>query len=331
MNNIIVHIEYLVRRHDCVVIPKWGAFIAQYQGAYFDENNSTFFPPKRELSFNPSVCHNDGLLASSIARKNKISFEKAQRLVEQDIEAMKCQLEKDGEISLGRLGRFINQRDVSVIFEPSDHLLRFDSFGNFPVKVSPVITRAKQEAENEVHANKRQPVLRKGIVKFSKIAAAVLLLIAVGVAVTIPNNNDGEHNYASVSPIVSSASKNEAAKQNDGNSYHKITEDIVYTDSSSQKTFEELIKETDSFLPVADSDVRFDKNDKYCLVIASLPTEALANKYITETNGAEMGILAKDGKYRVYVATGQTNQEALAQKNKSDLAAKYPDAWVCRK
>jgi hypothetical protein len=62
MYSITRHIEYLVSRHDCVVVPGWGAFIAQYEPARIDAESGLIVPPSRAISFNQSVMHNDGLL-----------------------------------------------------------------------------------------------------------------------------------------------------------------------------------------------------------------------------------------------------------------------------
>ena len=65
MFSIIEHIEYLISDHDCVVVPGLGAFIAQYIHAEIDLERGVILPPRRVLSFNAAVCHNDGVLAGS--------------------------------------------------------------------------------------------------------------------------------------------------------------------------------------------------------------------------------------------------------------------------
>ena len=76
MITICEHIEYLLRNHDCVIVPGWGAFIAQYQPASFTEDGQ-MLPPSRLIGFNASISHQDGLLASSVMRREKISYDAA--------------------------------------------------------------------------------------------------------------------------------------------------------------------------------------------------------------------------------------------------------------
>ena len=89
MTNISQHIEFLLRRHDCVILPTIGAFIASYKAAHINNEWGIITPPKREIYFNASINNNDGLLANSIARKNRISFEAANRLLLQEIEKIR--------------------------------------------------------------------------------------------------------------------------------------------------------------------------------------------------------------------------------------------------
>lgn len=204
MNNVIEHIEYLIRRHDCVVIPSWGAFIAHQQAAYYNAESSLYMPPLRQISFNVNVDHNDGLLTASIARKLDIPFSKAAKIVTQEVDAMKCQLQTDGEISLGSIGRFVAQSESSLLFEPSDDLLRDESRGFSPVEIKPVI---EQVIEDEVPAaknNSRTP--RRLGLKALKIAAAIAVTISVGAAIIIPsvmNRNDNLAGIASTTSILS--------------------------------------------------------------------------------------------------------------------------------
>ena len=74
MFSITEHIEYLMTRHDCVAIPGWGAFIANYNIARYDEEREVMEHPCRTLGFNAGVDHNDGLLVNSIMRSASVDL-----------------------------------------------------------------------------------------------------------------------------------------------------------------------------------------------------------------------------------------------------------------
>ena len=84
MISIVEHIEYLIARHDCVVVPGWGAFIAQYEASSVSALGR-WQNPGRQISFNSALSYNDGLLASSIMQREQCAYEIA-------MDTRKCKL-----------------------------------------------------------------------------------------------------------------------------------------------------------------------------------------------------------------------------------------------
>ena len=128
MNLIGRHIEYLVRYNDCVVVPGWGAFISRYQPALLGKDGK-FLPPTRSLSFNQSLTHDDGLLASSIVRKSKVSYDAAMKQIANEVAVMRHQLTQNGEIAISNIGVFRQNGEGAIIFDPfinTSATLRFD-------------------------------------------------------------------------------------------------------------------------------------------------------------------------------------------------------------
>ena len=64
------YIVQLLRHLDCVIIPDFGGFVAQYKTASLD-GVTGYSPPSKQILFNINLKNNDGLLANKIAR-NKI-------------------------------------------------------------------------------------------------------------------------------------------------------------------------------------------------------------------------------------------------------------------
>lgn len=341
MNHVIRHIEYLVHRHDCVVLPKWGAFIADYQSACYDESLGLMYPPMRELSFSASVDYNDGVLASSIARKEAIPFAQASRIVEDELSSMKHQLALDGEISLGKVGRFIRQGDgASVIFEPAKLQMNVGSAGFEALAIKPLLEKVREEAikVGRIEAPHRSRLSRLGL-RAIKAAAAVAVVVGVSLVLLRPSLFDRNDNMASLSPVMSQRSSqtsvvpslDEPRSLNIGVPHEDATV-VECAEPVTEIATSEVVTET-SAVEVAEPTTavsqRLNASDRYCLVVASLPSMELAEKYIGENNAYPLGVLAKDGKYRVYVATGSTINEALAGKEFADVASRYADAWVC--
>lgn len=112
MISIIEHIEYLVLRHDCVVVPGLGALIAPYS-ASIDSELECIFPPRRSITFNAELVHNDGLLVSSVARRHRLTYDQAAQIVTDCVNAMHYQLQQEGETGLGHLGYCLFPKKVS--------------------------------------------------------------------------------------------------------------------------------------------------------------------------------------------------------------------------
>ena len=73
------HISYLLHLNDCVIIPDFGGFVANYQSAKIDPVVNLMHPPKKHIVFNKSLQNNDGLLVNELASCEGISFKNAQK------------------------------------------------------------------------------------------------------------------------------------------------------------------------------------------------------------------------------------------------------------
>ena len=62
--NVDKSISELLYQFDCVIIPDFGGFVANYAGAKIQPIQNTFTPPSKQISFNRNLTSNDGLLAN---------------------------------------------------------------------------------------------------------------------------------------------------------------------------------------------------------------------------------------------------------------------------
>ena len=116
MISVLDHIEYLTSKHDCVIVPGLGAFISHYSV----KKNANGMPIglSREISFNQSVAHSDGLLAHSISRREKITYELANLEIANYVNSLRSQLSHEGEVPVGRVGYFSNTAENTLEFFP---------------------------------------------------------------------------------------------------------------------------------------------------------------------------------------------------------------------
>ena len=106
MLRIVTHIERLLLVHDCVIVPKFGGFVLQAVPAMQHKEEHTFRPLRKEIGFNMTLQHNDGLLPESYMQMHEVSYRQAQLMLEEDVEDIKNILQQYGKLSLGVLGSF---------------------------------------------------------------------------------------------------------------------------------------------------------------------------------------------------------------------------------
>ena len=319
MISINEHIEYLIGRHDCVVVPGWGAFIAQYQSAQIDETNGVMLPPMRTIGFNGDISHNDGLIATSVMRREKVSYEVAVKMVADEVDVMKHQLDVDGEVPVGKVGVFSKSENDTVVFDPFVSNLGYAGLPMLNIEARRV--EEFEEKSDVVYI----PVSRN----FFKLAASIILLIGLGLTLSTPLIVDeAQVNYASISTPKVVVPEVIAPQIEEPTIDSELF--IAMPDVNEAMA---VVDTTMTTMAIGDAmmEMRCSETDAYCLIVASLATRELADEYVAERGDAAMHILECDGKYRIYVATGATATQALKPMQSVAFAEKYPAAWVCRR
>jgi len=172
------YIGALLYQHDCVVIPGFGGFIANYTPAFIHPVQNTFTPPSRQIMFNASLSHNDGLLATHIAREEDIVFDQALIRIAEEVVAIQTELKSGKAVILEGFGSLRANQEHSIVFTPRlfNNYLE-DAYG-LATFVSPAIRR------NGYHSAKDSGDKRNGIhlpVAVRRIAAIAVPLIAIGI------------------------------------------------------------------------------------------------------------------------------------------------------
>lgn len=217
MDRLPLHIEYLLTRHDCVIVPGLGAFIASETEPAVDRTRGVVTPRRREISFNGSVVSDDGLLSHSIARREHMSYEDAHRMLARLADRMHRELAQEGETSVGRVGKLFRNADGRICFRPRLSVVETEINSEVPLRIATsatpedIATSGTAESTDKRQGNTRRT--RKGIVyedpdryifsvskRVVHAAAVVAFLLTVCLSVLIPYNHD-EEQRASVMPI----------------------------------------------------------------------------------------------------------------------------------
>lgn len=301
----------MASRRDCVIIPDMGAVLASWCSSRYDAENEMLLPPAREFSFNPELRSADGLLVDSVARAESISYEAARRIVRDDVATMWQQLRSYGDVPLGRLGVLhFHEEDSTLTFTPfaSDCLSPATGWLR-PIQVREAIVEARRTAETPRYM-RISPVKR-----FIRVAASIAVLLGLGVVVSTPLSVPDDVTYASMAPKVETV--NPASLM------------PTMTVPEPCPLIMEKSHDTDLWIEVAPKPILPKLDGRYCVIVSSHNSLPEAQRFIAKYKGIPMRVLEKDGRFRVYVATGQTMAEA--ERARASVSASFASAWVCKR
>jgi len=117
MKQIEQTIGDLLLRHNCVIVPSFGGFVAEQLSAKIDYDKGVMLPPRKSLLFNKQLVSNDGLLINELASRNAVSFDEASSDVASTVSEWKHRLEKGERIELDRVGILYHDADNNLRFE----------------------------------------------------------------------------------------------------------------------------------------------------------------------------------------------------------------------
>ena len=179
------HISDLLYRYQCVTVPGFGAFLTETVSAHVTGSASSFFPPKKVVSFNAHVKNNDGLLANHVALQEKMSYELAVIKISDVVNEWTYLLQNRNRIPLKNIGEISVNNEMNWVFEPANTVNYLtDSFGLAPF-ISPEITREIEEANlvavEERLIEEKAPIVLTPVAKkdysYLKYAAVFALML----------------------------------------------------------------------------------------------------------------------------------------------------------
>lgn len=208
MNEIALHIDYLLHTHDCIIVPGLGGFVVNTTDV---EKNSLWGldAPTFELLFNNKLTYNDGLLAESLMKTNNISYDVAIKQIESACKELKKKLQKSEVVEWDNLGAFKTDTDNNTVFLPNKDYVRPQFFGLSNARFKPVVL-SLSNADNDKNA-----IPLKSIINY--VSAAIVAAVVLFFVVLSFNNATPNSQFAEIvsKPLIfgSSSHKAKAVKQ----------------------------------------------------------------------------------------------------------------------
>ncbi len=311
MNTIIRHIEYLLSRTDCVIVPNLGAFLAHYQNARIDAEGMVIVPPKRVFTFNSALTHNDGTLACSISRSLGISYEAALDKLYHEVQTMQQHLHNNGELVIGRIGQLIyyGETDTVQFFPASAEAI--SPYFNFLPTVT--IDEEKPEVSLQEETMDETPRVSPWP-RIVRLAASIALLLIIGFVASTPIKVD-DAALAALYPELRQMTVDEILPA----SPDTIGTITAYVSDKSMLTID------------VDSVMKSWKaaEGNYMIVVGSFCDREEAQRFIASHPEADLSIQESPNRCRVYAGSYNDEIEAYRALKASPFATK--GAWVCKK
>lgn len=326
MEQLSLHIEYLLLRHDCVIVPGLGAFIATRKGAVADHTTGRIIPPTREIGFNSAVSSDDGLLAHSIARRDQVSFEEGRLVMQRETAILKEMLASDGEVTLGRIGTLTQDAEGTLCFRPmrrgAESALAMGRTTVSMVKEeSAEVTSEEASASGDsmpaADAEQRQECtaalpdrryyhfrIRKA---YAHVAACLLIVALTVVSFIVPGyrGKNEKMGYASVVPVETIARKvAEVAEQ----------PSVAKSDTVSLANGTQKVKEI--------------KRSNYYLIVATFRTREEADRYMAKNSTSGMNCVEGRKLFRIAIDSAEQKKGLQNRLNEANIKRDYPGAWI---
>ena len=352
--NIIKYINELLFNHDCVIIPGFGAFIADYENAKINTTQHLFFPPSKKIAFNANIIKNDGLLAHYISEKTFVSFNEANELIKNFSTKCLSDLNNDKHLEWLNIGEFSLNSEGSIQFSPDNKVnfltdsFGFTSFVSLPVKRETVIKQpTKIHVDRKIIKEENTKKIPLSIKRATWITLPVLLLMIWGTFNHRVMNNIYVNYSDVVSSFISEANQLTTQFKSQAYDYSKKLFPAKKIESKKSISIKNKLLSTpakpaidtvlskiilkEKTIPITTDNTTIIKNEKHFYIIGGVFSEKNnAENFISNMNqkGYHAQIIdqTKSGNYRVSIAVGADQPDA--SKQLQNIRNEGYSAWI---
>lgn len=295
------YIKEILLLNDCVIIPEFGGFVANYKPATVENNQ--FFPPTKEIAFNNKLVSNDGLLINFISEAEGIDYFSAKQKLDSFVEETILNLERNRNVYFDGIGYLHYDSRENLQFEPQlKQNLLVESYGLQNFSYEKLYQRQMPKPAVKIEYREPVPVIFEKS-KFKKLAVAVPLLIAMAL---IPMKHNKEY-----------------LAKSDMGMWETLMQSTPTTPAPVQ---EQKVEENTTAVVVAQP-----QNLKYFIIGGSFKSEENANKYLRQLSekgysGKDLGIY--NGLHRVAMVGFATMEEAQKELNSMLVQNPQSGVWI---
>lgn len=355
-NQITNLIAELLFKHDCVIVPNFGGFVAGNYSSNFNKGSNILYPQSKHILFNKNLIHNDGLLISAFMQKNNVSSIESAKQIDDYKDYIQSLLSVKKRFELNNIGLlYIDTENVLRFEAKADVNFLLDSFGFEPVMANELII----EAEKSIIAKQfedRKVVIEQIAPK--KKSYAKIATLAIGVPVTLAFLLFAAYSKP-MKPLLESSFNPfytpektytpNKQKQNKATFIHSIEKSTLLVDANGFASFK-LSENGNVLVASVDSTAKTDKttvvtpvyiasknhnsyDGKFQVVIGCFGVENNANKLIQDLQKKNIsaGISGLNNKGLHVVSCGGFDSKEDAASLLTSIRNEFPNAWVMAK
>jgi len=158
LKKIEQHIFELLFQHDCIILPGFGGFVANYVSAKVNESTQRVFPPSKRVIFNKHLLNNDGLLAHKIIASDNITYEESITRITDFVTSIKSSLSSTKRFEIDKVGVLYIDASGNICFKPGTTNFLINSFGLPIVKAIPLEEEKVSIPEPIIKETKVKPI-----------------------------------------------------------------------------------------------------------------------------------------------------------------------------
>lgn len=357
------HIESLMLKHDCVIVPNLGGFVTQYVPARRVDDEQLFLPPCRSVGFNPQLNLNDGLLVQSYMQAYDTNYPEALKLIDDAVVQLKQQLQEEGEYELSGIGKLTLGAGGKYNFTPNEAGVLSPELYGLDAVTTPRIAelqKATQQSEDKTKSSKKKVNIKRTEKNYTisinrelvnYVAAAVVAIVFYFIFAT-PINNNEQTDHQVASTMYEQLFNNATTSQQSAIVQPTLTTTPIATslsgmDSTTALTTTQQVEtpqQEQNVTPQADAASTkanrvMEKEEttqptvsgQYTLVLASAITEGNAQSFsakLKKKGFNEAAPYHRGRMVRVIYGHYPTEQAAQMALNKLQYNKEFADAWV---
>lgn len=342
--NLYNSVYQLLRDNDCVIIPGFGGFVANYFEAKTDLRKQEFFPPSRRVAFNEGLQNNDGLLMNYLCQEDKIDWDSANNYVKKFVFEINSKLDDNQQVKFENLGIF-SKKSGSLVFVPESEINLLDSsYGltsfNFPMISSDkdVIKVQSQKPVSQTKSAKlnKNKKSRKPIFYIVTAAAVLAGLTFVTIQYDLfdylPTKSNVEQvNIVPVDVVVNDLDINNTVETTNE---VEVSNDVVKENTTTEEDVN-VVEETTDIVedPVVEIQETVEINSSLSVHVVAGSFSNMINAQNLQASLNDLGFASqilpqKNGMYRVTVKSFASQELAASELESLRSQANNPSLWV---